>query len=731
MPRSQQPTSNSRGSACAECHVAKVKCDRSFPCSRCVRLGRECVPHESRQGKRARDDDGDRNRPVKANNTDTVQSGSTTMASSASNSMGMPAPSALTASSSLSGTLLGLQNSPVSKSASFLDSTTFLAQQQQRQQLLRAQQQQQQQQQQKQQQYLQLLGSLGMLDAPIQQQQLQPQQSQLLSQPLQQQLQLQQRQQQLSALLGIQSENAMSGGPSVASNPSSAMGAYQQSQQTFQRAPLPATASVPTSLLPSTSSAVSSAPVPASEDNDLSNRARLTKHKIPKLQQRLRQQQEQLNGSTGTPLKTGDQSAGAKKTKKDETSSDEEKEEAAGMSAELTGFGKLPKGHYGLRYLLRSWISIAFRRRSFALLARACNLATKCGIEMDELWNHEMQYLQSFLFLPQVIQLMVTDDDLLYHQVPIRLWKATGCWFADSSQVTYNTHPSLTSMNNRWIWVREMINGVSRYFTTTAFSRDLATTQEMRETFRKNEVPVIDLFLDLEGLTDYYNIEKKPKGETPSPRSLYTRGVAHQVSVHPKPGMPLAPCRQSGMRIRLKTQRNQSLQLASGQGVVDDRSVVEVDEISCIDIVDVDHAFYFCEYVPRKSKSDTNSENSAGTEGTGNAQGDSTLNSALKAARPTNSLADSKTSALDQLLAGNLTQEQFAFLHQQRQLQQQGQGLFALDGSGRAANNQFPQPGAGQHPREDGEAFPLLDLDTLFADDDKSQMLDLFWGAIK
>ncbi len=28
---------------CAACRYAKVRCDRSFPCTRCVRLGRDCV----------------------------------------------------------------------------------------------------------------------------------------------------------------------------------------------------------------------------------------------------------------------------------------------------------------------------------------------------------------------------------------------------------------------------------------------------------------------------------------------------------------------------------------------------------------------------------------------------------------------------------------------------------------------------------------------------------------
>jgi Fungal Zn(2)-Cys(6) binuclear cluster domain len=36
--------------ACTECRAAKVKCDKCYPCKRCQRLGRDCIPHESKQG---------------------------------------------------------------------------------------------------------------------------------------------------------------------------------------------------------------------------------------------------------------------------------------------------------------------------------------------------------------------------------------------------------------------------------------------------------------------------------------------------------------------------------------------------------------------------------------------------------------------------------------------------------------------------------------------------------
>ena len=54
--------------ACTNCHSSKVRCEKSFPCKRCVRLKMEdkCLPHNSQQGrgtkKRRRDKDVDGSR---------------------------------------------------------------------------------------------------------------------------------------------------------------------------------------------------------------------------------------------------------------------------------------------------------------------------------------------------------------------------------------------------------------------------------------------------------------------------------------------------------------------------------------------------------------------------------------------------------------------------------------------------------------------------------------------
>ena len=44
------------------------------------------------------------------------------------------------------------------------------------------------------------------------------------------------------------------------------------------------------------------------------------------------------------------------------------------------------KLHYGIRYLIHSWSSFALARRSFTLLERACHLAAKCHVPMDDVF---------------------------------------------------------------------------------------------------------------------------------------------------------------------------------------------------------------------------------------------------------------------------------------------------------------------------------------------------------
>ena len=51
--------------------------------------------------------------------------------------------------------------------------------------------------------------------------------------------------------------------------------------------------------------------------------------------------------------------------------------------ARYAGASSLRPDHHGLLWLVRSWVSLAFRRRSISVLTKAAGLATKAGMSMD------------------------------------------------------------------------------------------------------------------------------------------------------------------------------------------------------------------------------------------------------------------------------------------------------------------------------------------------------------
>lgn len=229
--------------------------------------------------------------------------------------------------------------------------------------------------------------------------------------------------------------------------------------------------------------------------------------------------------------------------------------------------------HFGLKYLIRSWISFAVRRRSFALLTKAADMAEKCGLTMDQVVlssapnQPPMEFLLATLLLPAAQQ-QVTGDRLRYHELRPCLLAATDCPLLNA-----NEKQQEPDLGNRWIWVREMKEGISRYFLSSAFERDVASWTQIQEIYQNNDQSVVDLFL------------------SPSERPKHTRGFAHQISLHATPDVPPRSNKTSNMQLQTN--------LASSS-----TRVVQVDQVACLDIVSLDHAFYLMEYI----RSDTNTQ---------------------------------------------------------------------------------------------------------------------------
>jgi len=242
--------------------------------------------------------------------------------------------------------------------------------------------------------------------------------------------------------------------------------------------------------------------------------------------------------------------------------------DAATLTTEVTSEVPLAvrSTHYGCLYLVRSWLSMAFVRRSMSLLARAGSMASKCGFTMDQImadFPHQrgMDFLYPILLQPASEQ-KVIGPPLRYDELPKRLLKAVHCPVTNSSGTGSPNGNSLTDpVSHRWIYCREMIKGISRFFVSTAFSWDLASHDKIKEVYVKNQESVVEIFMPDE--------------------SANLRAIAHQISLLSRPNTAPRACRITNVKLRTTS-----------------NTTVMVDQVSCMEILSVDRAFYIVEYIP-------------------------------------------------------------------------------------------------------------------------------------
>ena len=251
------------------------------------------------------------------------------------------------------------------------------------------------------------------------------------------------------------------------------------------------------------------------------------------------------------------------------TTTNSNKKKAAEKISEDQSIGKgikgLPANHYGLKCLLRSFVALAMRRRNLSLLERACSIATQCGMTMDDLLcetntQRGMDFLYPILLTPSVEQ-KVVGDRIPWNEIPPNLLQAIGCAGANEKGGANIAH--------RWIWVREIRRGISRFTVTPAFERDIVPWKHMQSTYLANQKSVVELFLQ------------------PSDITKHTNAFAYQVSLFKTPDTKWTPCTMK-MKVKLKRPL---------PGTTD--NVMDVDQILCSAILNLDHDIHIWEYIPR------------------------------------------------------------------------------------------------------------------------------------
>lgn len=201
-------------------------------------------------------------------------------------------------------------------------------------------------------------------------------------------------------------------------------------------------------------------------------------------------------------------------------------------------------------------------RRSFSLLDRASSLACRCGIQMDQVFCgdngfplaatsvdgcREMSFLPNIILKPSREQ-HVAGARLTLDEVPHDL-------LATASRNT----------ETRWICIREMKCGISRYYVSEAMERDVASWDLVQETWKANKIEVNALWM--------------PEGE----KSKFSRGFNQQIAIHKEPYTEPKPTCIKETKIRLK-----------------DGNEVEVECGLCLKVENLDKAFLSIEYYARE-----------------------------------------------------------------------------------------------------------------------------------
>ena len=210
---------------------------------------------------------------------------------------------------------------------------------------------------------------------------------------------------------------------------------------------------------------------------------------------------------------------------------------------------------------------MAFVRRSFALLSKASSLANRCGIHMDRILcgvvdddnesndssnddeednndangnkkkedeqqqqqhnvGKRMNYLLSTLLEPRSHQsIPVNERYMLKPNLPKEVLNMVGCQHCS----TFQPH----ELRNRWIIIRETSRGISNFYCSPAFERNVLCWRHISQIYEDNLADINSLIFVKDDFRKFLACN------------------AHQISLHNVPGMSPRPVHAPKMKIRL------------------------------------------------------------------------------------------------------------------------------------------------------------------------------------
>jgi hypothetical protein len=246
--------------------------------------------------------------------------------------------------------------------------------------------------------------------------------------------------------------------------------------------------------------------------------------------------------------------------------------------------------HFGIHHLIRMWVSFALTRRSFSLLARASFIASKCGMNMDDVLANKspfaaltntppMTWLSVNILCPREQQ-STLGPRVKPQELPWDLLKAFN--------IDLNKLVMSPDSFGRWVTLRWNTQGKGRFWASPLFERDFASVDEMERVWVENKREVIDLFL--------------PKSE----KKKFGTSIFKLTFLNKEPN---APCYATRTPMKVKPRNSQQ--------------TIDVTFINAFKIIDLDQSIHYHEI--RLDVPQDNNSNKSGSAQARNASVSSTI----------------------------------------------------------------------------------------------------------
>ncbi|KAG7361667.1 Fungal Zn2-Cys6 binuclear cluster domain containing protein [Nitzschia inconspicua] len=245
----------------------------------------------------------------------------------------------------------------------------------------------------------------------------------------------------------------------------------------------------------------------------------------------------------------------------------------------------LLKRHYGVKFMIHHWTSLAFARRSFSLLSRASQLAAKADVSMDTVFSSQRREALDPLIWQRNncsydgtvnnrdFSDLVANNDNPYRS-PLQ-WSDIPHRLRQLSQMPDDPNNQLFQQQ-RYFWVRESKDGRVRFLVSQAFSDEIASQRVLDQTFQSNKQSIIQLLTEGPADTDKFT------GALQFCLARYTDADTVPIRV-----------RANGMKVRYRSKEEQ-LPENEHNGTEGFRSM---DMLACLEIVALDHSFHVAELV--------------------------------------------------------------------------------------------------------------------------------------